>query len=322
MGETVTQSAVGIFFIISGYLFYAKQETFTRAAFRSKLKRRINTLAVPYIAWNAIAILLFVAFHLLMHRQFGMADLAGSFWCSSQWDADTYNILGWRTPMYGPMDLPLWYLRDLIVQVLLAALTYRLVRHLKIFYILALTACFLTKIWIWLPGFSINAFLFWALGAHLALNKKEFGITVNNKHLKYLLFAASLLLVVYVSLQAANEAGTHSYIIRQAGVLAGIYIFMAAARHAARTISATAMERTNRLNKSVFFVYAIHSICGFGFTQIAIKLAYPLMEKSNVFCFMLCYLAAPFAIYAMSVLAHGALKRATPRLAAVLNGGR
>ena len=46
--------AVPMFFFISGYLFFLCKGEFTFDVWKSKIKRRVVTLHVPYLLWNAI----------------------------------------------------------------------------------------------------------------------------------------------------------------------------------------------------------------------------------------------------------------------------
>ena len=54
--EAICRSAVPVFFIISGYLFFQNITEFKKEAYSSKVKSRIRTLFIPYLLWNLIAL--------------------------------------------------------------------------------------------------------------------------------------------------------------------------------------------------------------------------------------------------------------------------
>lgn len=48
---------VPLFFVFSGYLFFADTPKFTPADYRRKLRKRFRTLGVPYLVWNTLTML-------------------------------------------------------------------------------------------------------------------------------------------------------------------------------------------------------------------------------------------------------------------------
>lgn len=55
--ESIGRSAVPVFFVISGYMFFYKVAGLTTEIYKSKLKRRVKSLLIPYLIWNALALL-------------------------------------------------------------------------------------------------------------------------------------------------------------------------------------------------------------------------------------------------------------------------
>ena len=59
----IVQSAVCLFFFISGYLFfYNIQNTFTIRDYKKKLIKRVHSLLIPYLFWNAFVIVCFAIY--------------------------------------------------------------------------------------------------------------------------------------------------------------------------------------------------------------------------------------------------------------------
>ena len=55
--EVLPQIGVPLFFIISGYLFFHKDQ-FDCHVYKQKLLKRARTLLVPYLLWNLVAALI------------------------------------------------------------------------------------------------------------------------------------------------------------------------------------------------------------------------------------------------------------------------
>lgn len=57
LSNVVTQCAVPIFFIISGYLLFLKVGEYSMTVYCSKLRKRCHSLAIPYLIWITLYIL-------------------------------------------------------------------------------------------------------------------------------------------------------------------------------------------------------------------------------------------------------------------------
>ena len=72
---TLAQTAVPMFFFISGYLFFNRLHDWNWSVYLGKLRKRCKTLLVPFVLWNTIAIVaLFLAFvrHAGFHEATGL----------------------------------------------------------------------------------------------------------------------------------------------------------------------------------------------------------------------------------------------------------
>ena len=155
-------SAVPLFFGISGYLFFNKPD-FNTIIYRDKLKKRIKTLLIPYITWNII----YVLFNMMVLKSKGQ----------------TINIVSqigslWNMPNSSfPADPALWFVRDLMVCMVLTPIVYYIVKKKHVFTIFFmvffsfwLTNAFSDKL---IAGISISSLLFFSIGAFLAVNKTD-----------------------------------------------------------------------------------------------------------------------------------------------------
>ena len=108
--KRLCRSAVPVFFIISGYLFFQNITEFKKEAYSSKVKSRIRTLLIPYLLWNFIAL----TENLIKH----LPVLSSVFPNIHKQIIDINFFIGafWVMPNGGcPILYPFWYIRDLMV---------------------------------------------------------------------------------------------------------------------------------------------------------------------------------------------------------------
>lgn len=142
----IARSAVPIFFIISGYLLFLKVEEYNKTVYISKLRKRWDSLAVPYFSWIVLCILwklMFWVGGILLHGK-PWTDILDFFqnngylhmlWDSSVWGERT-TWLGIETHNSGPTLLPFWYMRDLIIMVVISPAIYWLIKKAKIIFLI------------------------------------------------------------------------------------------------------------------------------------------------------------------------------------------
>ena len=93
--QGICRIAVPCFFMISGFLYFSKLEKWDKRVYFEKEKKRVRTLLIPYILWNAIAIALFVAVKLYKVRNGAEAFSFSSFW--NVIDSNSAMLLSMRT---------------------------------------------------------------------------------------------------------------------------------------------------------------------------------------------------------------------------------
>ena len=113
----VTEICVPLFFVMSGYLFFRNTpERPSVGWFRNKIQSRFFTLLIPYLIANIIAWLCY-------------------FFAIREVPSMVSGFLGdkWKNPLFvfwtGPINLSLWFIRELILLVLLSPLIYFLLRY-------------------------------------------------------------------------------------------------------------------------------------------------------------------------------------------------
>jgi surface polysaccharide O-acyltransferase-like enzyme len=130
----VAQVFVPLFFVISGYLFFRNvPEDPSSGWFWAKLRSRFMSLFIPFLIANCIA---FVIYYATM--QFFPSMISG--------------FLGdrWKDPLFvlweGPINLSLWFIRELIVVTILSPVIFLIVKHLRWWGVLILGLLLVLKI--------------------------------------------------------------------------------------------------------------------------------------------------------------------------------
>ena len=110
--------AVPTFFIISGYLFFAKPKP-AALTVKSKLKG----VVLPYVLWTVLTILLY---YVAQSFEFSKPFFSNPDKIIRNWGIKDYFSAFWGMPpkeddgMIMPLVFPLWYVRDLIVMMILS----------------------------------------------------------------------------------------------------------------------------------------------------------------------------------------------------------
>ncbi len=129
----IKDQSVPVYFFIAGYVFFLGM-SLTMQSYMGKIRRRCHSLLIPYIVWNAVAIL-----YVLKVMLPGMGavsdfadtsqlDLSLSSFIESFWD-DSYGIIPYVNSCNDgtfPIDKPLWFVRDLMLMALVSPAFYAL----------------------------------------------------------------------------------------------------------------------------------------------------------------------------------------------------
>lgn len=287
-------SAVPLFFLISGFLYFKGCESqFGLKDYMAKNRKRLRTLLIPYLLWNIFTLLLFGAVQTLMpHMMSGKHTLIVDYslrdWLMAFWNA------GEGFPINGPM----WFIRDLIVLSLLSILIYPFIKN-------KLIGLFIVILFF---AFGIRGEYF-ILGAWLGVHGIDF---VN--HCKKIWIIAIIGYFVLVGINMSLDDTIHNVIksIHEfLGVIAITGLF-------GRIYERGEIGRNVLfLSGTTFFIYAFHQqpllmIC---------KLWKKFMPSSDIFD-ITGYFLLPFVIIAISVLLYIGMQRIAPKTLAVLTGGR
>ncbi len=317
--------AVPAFFLISGYLFFKKLEDWNTDVWLAKIKKRGATLLVPYLLWNLIAICGFLITRTAGHFIKGnepvdmVALLNERGWFRLFWDRCLYgdlrpeqiNLFGIPVSSGAPMDEPAWFLRDLMVVVLLSPFIYFMVKKAGKLFLILVALLYSVDLWIPYPGFSSKAFFMFSLGAWLCINRFNMS-EFFSKHFKIQLFLSALLLIVVSVSFNVNE--WIYCITSRLFVLCAIPLFF--------NLCAALSEKhspVGALSKSSFFVYMAHMVLVVDAVNWLITLL--LHPANNVLNFASLVLGTVL-VYAICHCIYLIMNKFMPKMLAVLTGGR
>ena len=330
ISHVLTNIAVPTFFVISGLLFFINIDRFDRQSYLKKIKSRTYTLFIPYILWNLLPALLMIGAKLLKTAFIGtplseITDYFSTidwhiFFNSTHWGEKGTDWLGNHLLSTGPGNLPLWFLRDLIVMTILTPVIYFFVTRTKIYGLAFLFLAYISRIWVLTPGFSITAVFYISLGAWMGINR--INVVELSKRWKHILIPASLILMAACVVFDGNSTLVGQQIHP---------LFVFSATISSFYIASIFVERYNYaprrlLVESCFFIYALH------------LLPLPLQKGSllrviatasnqagsclGAFGATISYLVTPFICAAICIFFYVALKKAWPSAAGILSGSR
>ena len=323
--RVIATSAVPIFFIISGYLLFLKVEHYSLNTYEDKLRKRYHSLLKPYIVWNILSVLwtlMFIVGGILLRGKpwsgitdFFMDNGLHLLWDSSVWGERT-TWLGIPTHSSGPNLLPFWYMRDLMVMVLLSPLIYWFVKKLRLLYLGILLAIYAFDIRVtWMSGGFTSAALFFSTGAYFAIMKQDF-----TKELwkgRYVLCPLAVVLMCWQTYTGSALGDEMSIMIRPWLVVvqsfALIIVASALCRH--RIL----YEKCKRLAPASFFVYASHPFI-LGFVRTFVNKIAPMGD--TWYMQTLCYIVSPLLCVAICVGIYLTMRRHLPGVTSVLMGER
>lgn len=156
----ITRTAVPLFFLISGILFFRNINCFDRLLFWSKIRRRIQSLLIPYLIFSELGfIFIYVAQQFVTIQSYEqIANLTLS----------KYLYILFLQPI-GCYQL--WFIRDLFILSFLSPCIYYGLKKMKIWLIFCL---FL----LWILGIqyivTIESIFFFTVGAYLGCYQQHF----------------------------------------------------------------------------------------------------------------------------------------------------
>ncbi|MDR1324801.1 MAG: acyltransferase [Treponema sp.] len=302
LAGTFTGIAVPLFFLISGFLLYIKEQKFL-----GNLKKKCRTILLPYILWAILVILfLFVAqsfsftkpyFATRIVREFSPLDWIGVF---------AGHFGKFAVPYGHPLVYQFWFLRDLFVLNLLFVIIKKIVDRcpggtLVLFFIL-----WIGDIDIYIV--STAALFFFTLGYYIVK------YNISYKHLDNIK-TFDMIIMYMTTIIIKLFFREHIAIISAINIMVGIMFFI---KLSYSFINKTKVYKILAwLEQYAFWVYATHGIA----IAIIIKLSVKIMPMNGGWLLVHYFIVTLLCIFIL--LGIGILfKKIFPKVFSILTGGR
>ena len=167
--------AVPLFFIYSGYFFFKGKEC-GFWTWVGKMKIRMRTLLLPFFLWSVIGSLFFMCIDKSL-RNFSILEIFNhTFWMNA-YTPSSYlpQWIGYEIPKVMPLNMPLWYVRDLLILMCLSPFVYAVLQRKQLgkSLLISLLVVFLFFNTDKFPYIGIDSLLFFVTGAFLSYLSKD-----------------------------------------------------------------------------------------------------------------------------------------------------
>lgn len=289
-------------FIISGYFFFRTQKNIDKPFFVDKFRRRVHSLLIPYIIWNTIAIaVLFLRFNVLSGTNYSITEYLSGYW--------SFIPRGNNTPA----NMPLWFLRDLMIFSLLTPVIYRLLKKntTAIIYLAVMATICITDFHGNVTVFKLDNLLYFSVGAYIAIHKIDFTKIPDTVGIvTLLLYIPSQLL-----LNSINHEATY-YVA--ADMMTNVIKITAAFYLVSLLFRRNILKPTPLLTRISFLLYVMHGII----IGPVIKTLYAVADSNNPFVLLGIYIIVPCIMVAFTIFIYKTMTRYMPQLAKVVIGNR
>lgn len=308
ISQGLTRIAVPVFFLISGYLFFI---TFNGRFddFVIKCKKRIKSLLLPYLIWSIWGVLFYFILQLFpQSKPFFIKGLVMNYTA-----AELLNTI-----FINPIPYQLWFVRDLMVLVVISPIIYWIIKYFRILPILLLFIVWLEIFKIDLFLFSNEAIFYFGLGGYIAICKSEIMLKVRSQNYYWIFFVIwiSLLISKTILYNSNYESSSLLLILHKFSILTGVISVWSL-----YDISLINKLKPNKimfdLSRYSFFIYAFHEPM-----LMIIKKGLVYITGPSEIMATISYLISPIIIICISIVVGSYIKKTTPKFYNLITGER
>jgi Acyltransferase family len=167
---------IPIFFFISSYLFFLNFDSpqkINLKKFKEKIIKRLGTLGKPYFFWCTFWFLFMIILQIIPKT-------------SIFFTTKLYQLSLWKQfwNLYlEPIEYPFWFIRELLLYIIISPLLYFLVKQLKFYIIILLFIFSIFKYSLFnvfeIDIYRIHMLVYYCLGIFCAINKTDLSIRLN-----------------------------------------------------------------------------------------------------------------------------------------------
>ena len=320
--EVLPSMAVPMFFLFSGYLFFYRTE-FDGNVYRSKLRKRINTLLIPFILWNVIGALMIAMYKIpflqavLPGAANAHIELTPMHILNIFYNKDNSILVQAAPPMRNtpyPIDAPLWFVREVMAVVVLTPIIFHLIKKIGGWFVVLAGIVWAIVIPMVMPGgyFSLlsRALFFFSWGAYYSIGKLNFV-----GELRKLKFAPYAYLPFLIA-DTLTKGLSINIFLRDAVILLGIITVVIIAA----SLIETGKARVNPMFvKPVFFIFALHGLIMQNIGKMLVSI---LHLPDNALVMTVFYFAVPIVTIAACMAVYMLINKYLPAICRLLTGNR
>lgn len=315
LSKIISSIAVPIFFIFSGYLFFKNISSFTTEEYLKKLHKRIKTLLIPYIFWNIVVILIYLVAQTIMPNMISgdnklIADYTITDWIKAFWNY--HNEM--------PICYQFWFIRDLMVVVLLSPIIYFAIKKIRFFFVLIMGIIWLLNINTGITGVSITAIFFFSIGALFTIT--QYDIISFLKKIKILGYTISLMLIIVEMCLYNYRASIDSFFSDIQSIMlykvCTLSLIVSCLNITISLLQRGILKTNEFLYDSNFFIYAYHTMPLVLFLKLIIRFLNPTSDIHIT----LVYFIVPIMTILFGLMVFAVIRRIFPRFTKFITGCR
>ena len=312
--------AVPAFFVISGYLFFINLEKWNRKVWGVKIKKRVRTLLVPFLIWIVIDFAAKFVCGILKSEIDGFSLAAlGEFFAQLGglrifWDRPIQeyvsSIFAYSVDISKPIDVPMWYVRDLLVMVLLSPIVWKTLKFARIYALVVL--CLIYILFIGFPFVLVTptALFFFSLGAYFSV----YGQSCIERFGKFRVLSYLLSLALFVLTSFVRDSLMGDIMLRLFVIVSVVAVF-----NLVSDLYDRGLRPVGVLTDSSFFIYASHAVL---ITEISNFLLWRILPITAEWMLVLKVFLRPAVAVGICLFIFVAMRKICPKTLGALTGGR
>lgn len=288
--------AVPFFFFVSGYYFFTQLHQWNTRVWKEKIKKRIHTLAIPYLLWAVIipfATFTFKAFYDTLTKGVEFTD--------------AMKAISW------PMNAPTWFLFTLIILCICSPIIQYLIKKTRGFILVIPGILYLLGVDFPIVGFEPVGWFFFMWGAcHQILGKDV--LTIVGK-VKLPVVCISIIIIAATFSVRWTDYELYKLLDRVFCVVGLMTLFVLTAL----ILQKHDIKMPSVLAESSFLIYVAHYLY---FRTPAYILLRFLIPSQSMWATTTIFLLDAWVIAGMIVLVYMVCKKILPRFTAICIGNR
>lgn len=307
--------AVPGFFMCSGFLFFLNYKGVD--SYKKKMASRIKGLLVPYIIWISLT----MAVTWFLQDGMGLAKLFGAGNMKLMHDFTSMEIIQsyWNVRDGAPFLSTMWFLRDLMVCVLLAPILYQLLRFGKVSVLVILVFIALTILGFSLLNIAMSSILYFSMGGYFSIYGIKPFAWIKSKQL-YLFGTAFILIICYSSVYTEDSL-SQGYMYRLLSIAYNVSMVVSVIAICLHLEHKTIGVKLMTLGIPSYFIYLAHEPYMGYMLQILLKVLKPFGVIYQI-AVILIPILYPIFIIALFYLIFKILKKYIPTLLHIAVGGK